>query len=347
MKTTLIGSYPKPPYLDIPDWFKKKKNVTIDTNNFMKNVNQTNLETKINQAIEEIIIEQKNLGINIITDGEIRREHYIYTFCRTLVGIDFENLTETIIRTGACKINCPTVVSKITFKQNNYQSDNWLLSNKIAKKHNKILKFTLPGPMTICDTLADIYYNDDKLLCTDLAQLIRREVLHLRDIGCKNIQIDEPLFARKPQIALKWGIDLLDSIVKDIDDVFFTVHICCGYPTYLDQTDYKKAPASSYDIIADRLDKSKIDAVSIEDAHCHLDLSFLKKIKSKKIVFGTIAIAKSRVETVDEIKSRIQEALKYIEKDRLIIAPDCGLGYLSKNIIYKKLKNMTEAAKIF
>ena len=159
MKTTLIGSYPKPPYLDIPDWFKKKNNnITIDTNNFMKNVNQKNLETKVNRAIEEIIIEQKNLGINIITDGEIRREHYIYTFCRTLVGIDFENLTETIIRTGACKINCPTIVSKITFKQNNYQSDNWLLSNKIAKKHNKILTIKNKVILIIfCNFCSNIY----------------------------------------------------------------------------------------------------------------------------------------------------------------------------------------------
>ena len=201
--------------------------------------------------------------------------------------------------------------------------------------------------MTICDSVADTYYNDDKQLCTDLARLLRREVLHLKDMGCKNIQIDEPLFARKPDIALDWGIDLLDSIVKGIDGVFFTLHICCGYPQYLDQTDYKKAPISSYDILADRLDKSGIDAISIEDAHCHLDLSFLQKIKSKKVVFGTISIAKSRVETVDEIQSRIQEALRYIEKDRLIIAPDCGLGYLPRDILRQKLKNMVEATHLF
>ena len=96
-----------------------------------------------------------------------------------------------------------------------------------------------------------------------------------------------------------------------------------------------------------RLDKTDIDAISIEDAHCHLDLSFLQKIKRKKLVFGTISVSKSRVETVDEIKSRIQEALRYIEKDRLIIAPDCGLGYLSRDILRQKLKNMVKATHLF
>ena len=126
------------------------------------------------------------------------------------------------------------------------------------------------------------------------AKLIRREILHLKKLGCKHVQIDEPLFARNPDIALDWGIDLLNSIVADIEDIFFTVHICCGYPRYLDQTDYKKADNSSYAKLATKLDESKIHAISIEDKHCHLDLSFLDKIKKKKIVFGTIAIASSK-----------------------------------------------------
>ena len=346
MDTTVIGSYPKPEYLNIPDWFKQK-NVTIDMNNFIKKTDSIKIKNDINKAVEEVIIEQKNLGIDVITDGELRRENYIYSFCRKLNGIDFENLTEQPLRNNAYQVECPTVVSKITSKQNVYQSEEWGISNIIATKHNKLLKYTLPGPMTICDTIADTYYHDDKQLCSDLAQLIRREVLYLKKMGCKNIQIDEPLFARKPERALDWGIDLLDSIIKDIDDIFFTVHICCGYPQYLDQHDYKKSDISSYLILADRLEQSNINAISIEDAHCNLDLSFLQKFKNKKVVLGTIAIAKSRIETVEEIKLRIEEALKYIGKDRLIIAPDCGLGYLPKDILYKKIKNMITACKCF
>ena len=201
--------------------------------------------------------------------------------------------------------------------------------------------------MTICDSISNTYYTDEKLLCFDLSQLIRREILYLKSIGCKNIQIDEPLFARKPENALNWGIDMLNNIIDNIDDIFFTVHICCGYPEYLDQKNYKKANIFTYNILADKLDKSKVTAISIEDAHCNLDLSFLKKIKRKNIVLGTINIANSKIETVDQIKSRIKEALKYIEKDRLIIAPDCGLGYLPRDILQKKLRNMVEATKLF
>ena len=362
MKTTVIGSYPKPPYLKIPDWFSssdikdindinedkdKETSLTCQTNELIKKENQEQLEPIILRAIEDVIKEQTDIGIDIITDGEIRRENYIYSFCRSLTGIDFENLTENIMRNGAYKINCPTVVSELSYQPELYQSDEWLISNKIAEKHGKILKYTLPGPMTICDSISDIYYNNDKQLCKDLAKLIRREILHLKEIGCRYIQIDEPLFARKSEIALEWGIDLLDMIVKDISDIHFTVHICCGYPMYLDQTDYKKAPNCSYSRLAERLDRSKLDAISIEDKHCHLDLTFLEMIKNKTIVFGVIAIAKSKIETVDEIKKRISEVLEYIDKDRLIIAPDCGLGYLPHDILYQKLNNMVEAVKSF
>lgn len=349
MKTTVIGAYPKPSYLDIPDWFNSNlsTDTTIATNNYIKTTNRKKMDRDIYRAIEEIIIEQKELDIDIITDGEIQRENYIYSFCRTLNGIDFNLLNDKSIRNEASIKKCPTIVSKITNKENIYHSNEWLLSNEIALKHIQVLKFTIPGPMTICDSLFNSYYKNDEMLCFDLSQLIRREVLYLKSIGCRNIQIDEPLFARNPNLALKWGIDLLNNIIDNIDNIFFTLHICCGYPEYLDQKDYKKASSCSYNILAEQLEKSKINAISIEDAHCHLDLSFLSKIKSKKIVFGTIAVANSQIETVDEIKTRIQEALKYVEKERLIISPDCGLGYLPKNIAYQKLKNMVEAAKSF
>ena len=181
MITTVIGSYPKPSYLQIPDWFSSNSqiNLTHLTTNIMLKEKQEKREPLILKAIHEVIKEQTDIGINIITDGEIRRENYIYSFCRSLNGIDFENLTENIMRNGAYKINCPTVVSKLSYKPDLYQSDEWLISNKIAEKHGKILKYTLPGPMTICDSISDIYYNNDKQLCKDLAKLIRREIVPL------------------------------------------------------------------------------------------------------------------------------------------------------------------------
>lgn len=348
MKTTVIGSYPKPEYVKIPDWFIGSENTTDLVTEFIKNEDQNKLEKDFNKAIAEVIKEQVDLKIDIITDGEIRRENYIHAFCRSIKGIDFNTLTERELRGGAYKIECPTIVNKLEIKdESRYFSHEWYKSNQIARKYNATLKFTLPGPMTICETLSNTYYKNDKEICNDLVPLLRREILYLKSIGCKEIQIDEPLFARQPKKALDWGIDLLDCIIKDISDVFFTVHICCGYPNYLDQINYKKADNNSYDIIAKKLDNSCIDAVSIEDAHCHQDLSFIEKIKKKTIVFGVIAIAKSEVESVTEITERINEVLKFINKDRLIIAPDCGLGFLPKSILHDKLENMVKAVKSF
>ena len=347
MKTTVIGSYPKPEYVKLPDWFIVGKDTTSLVTEFMKNENQDKLEENINQAIEEVIKEQVDLEIDVITDGEIRRENYIYAFCRSIQGIDFNTLTERELRNGAYRIGCPTIVSKLEIKDESiYFSHEWYKSNQIAEKYNATLKYTLPGPMTICETLSNTHYKNDREICNDLVPLLRREILYLKSIGCKEIQIDEPLFARQPQKAIDWGIDLLDCVIKDISNIFFTVHICCGYPCYLDQHDYKKADHNSYDIIATDLDNSCFDAISIEDAHYHQDLSFIQKIKKTAIVFGVVAIAKSKVESVTEIIERINEVLKFISKDRLIIAPDCGLGFLPKPILHNKLRNMVAAVRV-
>jgi len=305
------------------------------------------LSSDVERAIDDVIKIQSDIGIDIITDGEISRENYIYSFCRTLKGIDFNKLTPKVLRDGAYIEKCPTITSKLEFKEGIYHSEGWKLSNKIATKYNKRLKFTIPGPMTICDTISDEYYKCNQNLCKDLSKLIRREILYLQNIGCENIQIDEPVFARYPKEALEWGIDLINDIINNMEGIFFTIHICCGYPSDLDQVDYKKAPPKSYDLLAEKLDNSLINAISIEDAHCHCDLLFLKKIKQKKIVLGVIAIAKSKIESQEEIKSRIDEALKYIDKKRLIIAPDCGLGFLPEDILKQKLNNMVMVAKSY
>ena len=344
MQTTVIGSYPKPDYINLPDWFKTcdQNHDTIKTNKLIKDGSVS--EEMILKSIEEVIMEQKKLGIDIITDGEMRRENYIYYFCRDIEGINFDILTEKTLRNGAYKEKCPTIINKLTL--NNY-NDEWIKSNNIAKKHDMELKYTIPGPMTICDTITNTYYQSEIDLCKDLSIIIRKQILYLKENGCKHIQIDEPVFARYPDKALEYGIDILNSIIQDIDDIFFTVHICCGYPTHLDDNNYQKSSVNSYDLLADKLDKSLIDAISIEDGHCHLDLSFLKKIKNKKIVFGVIAIAKSKIETIEEIIKRIDTALEFIPMERLIIAPDCGLAFLPKDILLKKINSMVCACNSY
>ena len=349
MLTTVIGAYPKPDYLKITDWFNTKGGTdTANPTKFYENEIKkmgSNAELIFNKAAKEVIRDQLDCGIDIITDGEIRRENYIHYHCRYLNGVDFNTLTEKVARTGNYKCWLPTITNKIS-AADPFLVDEWKNNQSLS---NKPVKVTIPGPMTITDTIANTYYKSDEEMGYDLAIAINTEIKRLVDAGCKYIQVDEPLFARKPDNALAFGIKNLEKCFDGINqsDVEKITHICCGYPDKIDAVDYPKAPLDSYIKIAKALDSSIIDSVSIEDAHRYNDLSLLKNYKNTKIIFGVIKIASSKIETVEEIESRISETLKFISKEQLIVAPDCGLGHLSRDLAIKKLKIMSLAAKKF
>ncbi len=302
-------------------------------------------EAIFDKAAKEVIKDQLDCGIDIITDGEIKRENYIHYHCRHLNGVDFNTLTEKVARTGNYKCWLPTITNKIS-AADPFLVDEWKSNQSLS---NKPVKVTIPGPMTITDTISNTHYTSDEEMGYDLAIAINTEIKRLVDAGCKYIQVDEPLFARKPDNALAFGIKNLEKCFEEINqsDVEKITHICCGYPDKIDAENYPKAPLDSYTKIAKALDNSKIDSVSLEDAHRYNDLSLLKNYKNTKIIFGVIKIASSKIETVEEIESRIKETLKFISKEQLIAAPDCGLGHLSRELAIKKLKIMSLAAKKF
>ena len=349
MLTTVIGAYPKPDYLKITDWFNAAGGT--DTANPTKLYEDEikkmgdDAEAIFKKAASEVIKDQLDCGIDIITDGEIKRENYIHYHCRHLNGIDFNTLTEKVARTGNYKCWLPTITNKIS-ATDPFLVDEWISNQRLS---DKPVKVTIPGPMTITDTIANTYYKSDEEMGYDLAIAINTEIKRLVDAGCKYIQVDEPLFARKPENALAFGIENLEKCFEGINqnDVEKITHICCGYPDKLDAVDYPKAPLDSYKEIAQSLDNSIIDSVSIEDAHRYNDLTLLKDYKQTKVIFGLIKIASSKIETVAEIESRIQEALNFISKEQLIAAPDCGLGHLSRELAMKKLKILSVAAKKF
>ena len=344
--TTTIGSYPKPEFLKLPDWFQGEKGTdterpTADWKNAMNALGK-NKEALIEKAVQEVINDQINCGIDIITDGEVRRENYIHHHCRYINGINFDYLTKKTARTGNYDCYLPTIESKVKFTEPFLNKE-----FKINQKNSsKPVKITIPGPLTITDTIADNFYFNEKNLGIDLSIVINKEVKALADEGCKYIQIDEPLFARKSTEANDFGIENLErcfhGISKDIEKI---VHICCGYPDKIDSENYPKAPLHSYSDIATNLEDSLIDTISIEDAHRHNDLKLLEYYKTKKIIFGLIKIASSEIEEIEEIRSRIYDCLSHIDKDRFIAAPDCGLGYLSREMAMKKLKNLAQAVK--
>ena len=346
--TTTIGSYPKPDYLKIPDWFQGEKGTDAEypTKGWEEAIKSlgSDFEAIINKATQEIISDQIECGIDIITDGEVRRENYIHYHCRFLKGIDFDNLTKQTARTGNYDCYLPTIVNKVEFDKP-FLSNEFKINQKFSSKPVKV---TIPGPLTITDTIADDYYKDNKKLGIDLSIAINNEVKILADSGCNYIQIDEPLFARKTEEALNFGIENLERCFHGIpNEIEKIVHICCGYPDKVDAINYPKAPVNSYNNLASYLEDSSVNTISIEDAHRHNDLKLLEDFKTKKIIFGLIKIASSEVEEVEEIRTRIKDCLNHIDAERLIAAPDCGLGYLSRDMAKIKLKNLSAAAKSF
>ena len=347
MITTVIGSYPKPSYLLVPDWFKAESgtdtvNPTADYLDAIIKMGDEK-ETIFLKSTKEVIQDQIECGIDIVTDGEVRRENYIHYHCRHIQGIDFNQLTKKVARTGNYECYLPTIINKVEAKDP-FLVNEWLAAQKLSSKPVKV---TLPGPMTITDTVANDYYTSNNQLGNDLANVINVEIKRLVAAGCKYIQVDEPLFARKPQEAIDYGIFNLEKCFKNIEtsDTEKITHICCGYPDKLDAVNYPKAPLNSYHQIAKLLDNSIIDTISIEDAHRYNDLNLLESFKKTKIILGLIKIASSIEETIDEIQIRIEKALNHIDLNRLIAAPDCGLGHLPRNLAKKKLKTMVEAVK--
>ena len=345
LTTTTIGAYPKPESVKIPDWFDPgAMDSSVATRDYVQAIEKLGAEAEkiIAEGVRQIIEDQVACGIDIPTDGEVKRENYVHYHCRHLDGFDFENLTHRVLRGGAYETDLPTVRGPVKAKAPFLPAD-WKLAQGFT---DRPVKITLPGPMTITDTTADEHYGDARALGRDLAEALNREVLALAEAGCRYIQIDEPLFARKPREALAFGLENIERCWQGVPaGVTKIMHMCCGYPNYLDQQDYAKADPQAYFDLAEAVDESVVDAVSIEDAHRHNDLSLLDLFQNTTVIFGVIAIARSRVETVEEVRERLQAALKHLPPERLIAAPDCGLGHLGRDLAMQKLKVLSEAAK--
>ncbi|MFT5658391.1 MAG: 5-methyltetrahydropteroyltriglutamate--homocysteine methyltransferase [Gammaproteobacteria bacterium] len=350
IKTTCIGAYPKPEYVPIIDWFDRSEGeqdmtTTRATLSYEQRLDEAGeaAEALFVRAATEVIADQIECGIDIPTDGEVRRENYIHYHCRHFDGIEFDNLTRVLARDGAAYMELPTISSAIVTQPGHFLPHDFKAAQASTKQP---IKITVPGPITIADTTADRHYGDKKKLCHDLAIAINHEVRALSEAGCRYIQIDEPLFARNPDEALAFGIENLERCFHGIGKHTTAVmHMCCGYPNFLDEDGYQKAQRQTYFDLADNLDDSIIQQISIEDAHQHNDLKLLERFARSTIIFGSFAVASSSVESTEQIRDRLRAALNHIDIERLIAAPDCGLGLLGRDLAMKKLKNMCEAAK--
>ncbi len=342
LRTTCLGAYPKPDYVPITDWFQ----VGHDVENYNDLVLNTwhedpEIQAALDRATAEVVADQIACGIDIVTDGEVRRENYVHYQCRHFDGFDFQNLAHRVLRNGAYEADLPAIRGPVRARGQSVLVRDWQVAQAAS---DRPVKMTLPGPMTISDTTADEYYGDPETLARDLATALNSEVRALAEAGCRHIQIDEPIFARKPDAALAYGVGTLGTCFDGIPgDVTRIMHMCCGYPNRLDDTDYPKADQDAYRQIARAVD-GVVDQISIEDAHRHNPPELFQLFEHSTLIVGFITVASSRVESVEEIRTRMLEVLELVPAERLIAAPDCGLGFLGRDLAMRKLRNMTEAA---
>jgi len=345
--TTCIGAYPKPDYIQRSGWRETGAdgNSEAGARGFTYALGQPGLvsDELLDRATREAILDQVRCGVDLPTDGEQRRENYIHYHCRHLDGIDFGNLTRKVHRSGAAVADLPTITGKIVPMGGHFLDRDFRMAQSCV---DNPVKITVPGPVTIIDTTANAFYKNNHELAFDLADALNFEIRALAAAGCRHIQVDEPLFARNVDMALAFGIECLERCFAGLpDDVSRGMHMCCGYPGHLDDSDYEKADSGSYMLLAKALDGSCVTHISLEDAHCHNDMKLLEFFSQSTVILGSVAIAASRLETVEDIVDRLASALDHIDRDRLVVAPDCGLAMLDRDLAMKKLRVMCEAAR--
>ena len=348
--TTTIGAYPKPDYVPLRGWHEAKPEDEqgrhpSDPTRALRERGRVDPEEEqrlLDRATREVVEEQAELGIDVPTDGEVRREHYVFYHLRHLHGIDFNNLAERELRQGGWQAYVPVVRGPVEAGPRFLRHD-WRTAQQAT---GRPVKITVPGPLTIAGTIADDYYADERALCAALGDALNQEIRDLAHAGCPWIQVDEPLFARHPDAALEYGVDnLARTLHKLPGETRRCVHVCCGYPAELDQADYPKADPGAYDRLAEPLDLAPVDAVSLEDAHRPADLGLLERFARTTVILGCVDVASSPVEDPDAITGRLRQALEHIDPHRLMAAPDCGLALMNRTLARDKLRALVAGAR--
>jgi 5-methyltetrahydropteroyltriglutamate--homocysteine methyltransferase len=343
--TALVGSYPKPRYV-----YPKNGRSLLDSFGFAFDSRREELgpiefSRRLDRAALQAIADQNRAGIDIVTDGEERRGHYVLSIVNRLGGIDAENLKPISMRAGTTRQNAPRVVGKLR-----YQGPLLVEEFLFTKQHARgIAKIGLPGPTTVADCVADEYYEGDrKRLAFDYAEAIHHEVAALIGAGCQAIQFDDPVLLRYPDAAQAWGLEALERCFAGLEErATFVVHICRGYPNKpLERKGIGyKANQNYYRDILSWLSESRLDVVSIEGAAGNLDLSALSAIGRKSIMLGVLDVGENAVESVESLVARATEALAFVPKEQLILAPDCGMLELSRASARDKLVNLSRASR--
>jgi 5-methyltetrahydropteroyltriglutamate--homocysteine methyltransferase len=331
-ETTLAGSLPKPFWLAETDklWPAWK-------------ASGAELEKAKRDATLLWLKEQEDAGLDIVTDGEQSRQHFVHGFLEAVEGIDFEHKVKMGIRDNRYEAMVPVVVGPIRLKGRVHQ-----VEARLARAHTKKkLKFTLPGPMTIVDTIADRHYGDKVKLAMAFAELLNQEARALEKDGVDVIQFDEPAFNVYMDDVSKWGIAALERAAKGLKCTT-CVHICYGYgiKANLDWKETLGQEWRQYEQIFPALAKSKIKQVSLECIHSHVPPELMKLLKGKDVLVGVIDVASDKVETPQEVAATIKKALKYVPAKHLIACTNCGMAPMQREIAIAKLKALGAGAAL-
>jgi 5-methyltetrahydropteroyltriglutamate--homocysteine methyltransferase len=331
LPTSLVGSYPQPEWLiDRVKLSKQVPRVRVDD---LWLVASDRLEAAQDDATLLAIRDQEQAGLDIVTDGEQRRESYSNRFATALDGIDVDNPGTVINRNGR-PIPVPRVVGPIRRTRPIELRDLKFL----RASTDRAVKATLPGPFTMGKQAQDDYYKDEEAVTMAYAAAVNAEIKDLFAAGADVVQIDEPWMQQHPDKARRYGLKALDRALDGVTGTV-AVHLCFGYAAVVHDK------PSGYSFLPE-LEGSKARQISIEAAQPKLDLKILKELPSKTIILGVIDLADMTIETPQIVAGRIRRALDHVPAQRIVAAPDCGMKYLPRAVAFGKMTAMAEGAAI-
>ena len=332
LSTTLVGSYPQ------PDWLIDRTKLA---GRFPPRVRAKELWRVAPEWLEQAqddatllaIRDQERAGLDIVTDGEMRRESYSNRFATALEGVDIDNPGTALDRSGHPN-PVPRVVGRIRRRHPVQVRDVTFLR---ANTDHKI-KMTVPGAFTMAQQAQNDFYKDEVELAMDYATAVNEEIKDLFAAGADVVQIDEPYLQARPAKAEQYGLQVLNRALRGITGTT-AVHICFGYAAIIHQR------PSAYSFLPE-LEAADVKQISIETAQSHLDCSVLAALSSKTIMLGVLDLADMTVETPAIVADRIRRALPYVDASKIVVAPDCGLKYLPRDVAFGKMRAMVEAALV-
>jgi 5-methyltetrahydropteroyltriglutamate--homocysteine methyltransferase len=330
--TTIAGSLPKPAWLAAPNrlWAPWR-------------LEGGELDQAKDDATLLALKLQEDAGIDIVADGEQARQHFVHGFLEAVEGIDFDRRVELGIRNNRYKVMCPTVVGPLRLKSRVHARE-----ARLARAHTtRRLKFTLPGPMTIVDTIADAHYGDRVAMAMAFAALLNEEARGLAADGVDVIQFDEPAFNVYMDEAADWGIEALHRAIEGVAATS-VVHICYGYgiPANIEWKATLGTEWRQYEKFFPALAKSRIDQVSLECINSHVPMSVLKLLGGKDVLIGVIDVATDAIETPEEVAAVIAQAADYVPKEKIIACTNCGMAPMHRDVAMRKLQALAQGAAL-